>query len=264
MVGSEFESASRPVKFKMKLDRRKEGLTGRSVLQPFLEWRLAVGLLVFAVMTLIVGELGEHIARGNPLTTTDIRLSAWLEANRYPTLTLALRGGTELGATWWAISTALVFGVFLIWKRRFYWLAALWLSVFGGMLLNLQLKSIFHRARPSFSNPVITLTGYSFPSGHTMAATVLYTVVAAYLLTRVRNRSTRGLVIGAAALLISIVGFSRIYLGAHYLSDVLGAIAEGLAWSSLCLTLFHPSWRHRKGQKKRAEDCSPARVESSR
>ena len=201
-------------------------------------------------MTLILGELGEHIANGAPLTLTDIRFSAWLEANRSHNLNTAMRIATELGSTWWAISSAVLFGLYLILQRRFYWLTAVWLSVFGGMLLNVQLKIVFQRARPSFSDPVISLTGYSFPSGHTMAATVLYTVVAAYLLSQIRRGPARLLVIIAAAVLIIIVGFSRIYLGAHYLSDVLGAIAEGLAWSSLCLTLFHSARPRRVDRKK--------------
>jgi len=210
-------------------------------------------------MTLILGELGEHIASGAPLTLTDIRFSAWIEANRSPRLTTALRIATELGATWWVISSAVLFGLYLISRRRFYWLAAVWLSVFGGMLLNVQLKSVFQRVRPSFSNPVLSLTGYSFPSGHTMAATVLYTVLAVYVVTHLRRSSARLVVVLIAALLIAAVGFSRIYLGAHYLSDVLGAIAEGLAWSSLCLALFHSAWQQRVNRKKRAEDVSPAR-----
>ncbi len=222
----------------------------RAHAKSFAGWQLAAGLLIFGVMTLIVGELGEHIANRAPLTHTDIRLSAWLEANRSPALVTTLRIATELGATWWAISSAIVFGLYLISQRRFYWLAAVWLSVFGGMLLNMQLKTVFQRARPSISSPVLTLTGYSFPSGHTMAATVLYTILAAYLFTHVKHRATRALVIIAAAGLIVIVGFSRIYLGAHYLSDVLGAIAEGLAWSTLCLTLLHTARRHRASKKK--------------
>ncbi|HWN12169.1 MAG TPA: phosphatase PAP2 family protein [Pyrinomonadaceae bacterium] len=216
----------------------------------FAGWQLAVGLLVFAVMTVIVGELGERIVREDQLTAVDAKLSTWLHANRSQTLTRALRIATGLGSTWWAICTALAFGIFLISRRQLYWLAASWLSVFGGMLLNMQLKSVFHRARPSFHDPVLSLTGYSFPSGHTMAATVLYTILAAYLATHAKHGVTRALVIIAAAILIIIVGFSRIYLGAHYLSDVLGAMAEGLAWSTLCLALFHTAQRHRAGKKK--------------
>lgn len=205
--------------------------------------QLIVGLLIFSVMTLIVGELGEHIANGAALTQTDLNFSAWLETNRSPGMVSALRIATELGSTWWAICSATAFGIYLILRRRFYWLAAVWLSVFGGMLLNLQLKTVFQRARPSINSPILLLTGYSFPSGHTMAATVLYTVVAVYFVTHLRRGSARALVVLVAVILIAMVGFSRIYLGAHYLTDVLGAMAEGLAWATLCLVTLLSDWR---------------------
>jgi membrane-associated phospholipid phosphatase len=133
----------------------------------------------------------------------------------------------------------------LLWRRQPYWLAAIWLSVFGGMLLNRLLKYAFHRPRPHFTDPILALTSYSFPSGHTMAATVLYGVLAAMLVTKIKRPGFRVLVVLSASLLIALVGFSRMYLGAHYLSDVLGAIAEGLAWLSLCLTAVYSVWRQR-------------------
>ena len=213
--------------------------------KPFVGRELIVGLLIFTVMTLIVGQLGEEIANGEPLTLTDVKFSAWLQTHRTRTLTTALRLATELGSTWMAIATAGVFGLYLLWRRRIYWLAAVWLSVFGGMELNVLLKYAFQRPRPSFDDPILSLTGYSFPSGHTMAATVLYGVLAVFLVTRTKHIAVRAIVILSAGLLIAIVGFSRIYLGAHYLSDVLGALAEGLAWLSLCLSLIYSVWRQK-------------------
>jgi undecaprenyl-diphosphatase len=78
-----------------------------------------------------------------------------------------------------------------------------------------------------------------------MAATVLYGVLAVLLVTKVKRKRYKVLVALSASLLIALVGFSRMYLGAHYLSDVLGAIAEGLAWMSLCLTAIYAVWRQR-------------------
>ena len=208
-------------------------------------WPLVGGLFVFTTMTLVLGELGEHIANGEPLTLVDTNFSNWLDAHRTPALVIIVRIATELGSTWLGVCASSILGLYLIRRRQTYWLAAVWLSVFGGMGLNRFLKYVFHRARPSFDDPILSLTGYSFPSGHTMTATVLWGVLAAYLISRTDRFFVRVLVFLSAAVLIAIVGFSRIYLGAHYLSDVLAAIAEGLAWLSLCFTLVYSFWHKR-------------------
>jgi undecaprenyl-diphosphatase len=169
----------------------------------------------------------------------DAQLSNWLHGHGSLSLTKAMLWFTFFGSTGAVSCIAVAFGLYLIWQRRFQWLAVMVSAVFGGMLLNRLLKYAFQRPRPYFSDPILRLTGYSFPSGHTMMATALYGVVAAYLCTTTVDRRQRLLIIVAAALLIGLVGFSRIYLGAHYLSDVLGALAEGLAWLSLCLTVMY-------------------------
>jgi membrane-associated phospholipid phosphatase len=210
----------------------------------YLGWHLVIGLLVFATTTLILGEIAEDIINNEPLTIADAQLGIWLHAHGSPQLTTVFLVITSLGSTVLVSGIAVVVGLYLLWRRQTYWLAAVWLSVFGGMLLNKFLKYLFHRPRPHFDDPILALSSYSFPSGHTMAATVLYGVLAALLVTKIKRRSYRVLVILAAILLIALVGFSRMYLGAHYLSDVLGAIAEGLAWLSLCLTALYSVWRH--------------------
>jgi undecaprenyl-diphosphatase len=144
-----------------------------------------------------------------------------------------------LGAT---IITAAVF-IYLIKNNQRRWALTVVLSVFGGMLLNVLLKNIFHRARPHFDNPILTLTSYGFPSGHTMMATCLYGVLGAFAVSKLKAWR-RALAVVAASFLILLVGFSRIYLGAHYLSDVLGAMAEGLVWLAFCLTAVNMI-RHR-------------------
>jgi undecaprenyl-diphosphatase len=207
---------------------------------------LVAGLLVFATMTLTLGEISEDVINREPLTVADAQLSIWLHTHATPYLTSAMLLSTRLGSTLIVSCIAAGLGFYLLWQRRFYWLAAVLSSVFGGMLLNKLLKYSFHRARPHFNDPILKLDSYSFPSGHTMMATVLYGALAAYLFSRTMDRRRRVLIVVAAGLLIALVGFSRIYLGAHYLSDVLAAIAEGLAWLSLCLTVVYSLWRQRQ------------------
>lgn len=211
----------------------------------YLGLHLVIGFLVFAAMTLILGEISEDIMNGEPLTIADIQISNWLHTHRSPRLTTAFLIVTSFGSTIPVSFIAITVGIYLLWRRQPYWLSAIWSSVFGGMLLNKYLKLVFYRPRPRFDDPILALTGYSFPSGHTMAATVLYGVLAVLLLTTIKSRSLRVLVVLSASCLIGLVGFSRMYLGAHYLSDVLGAIAEGLAWMSLCLTAVYSVWRQR-------------------
>jgi undecaprenyl-diphosphatase len=211
----------------------------------YLGLHLVIGLLVFVVMTLILGEIAEDIKNGEALTLVDAQINAWLHMHRSPLFTMALTGVTSLGSTILVICIAVTIGLYLLWRRQPYWLAAFWLTVFGGMLLNKFLKLVFYRPRPRFDDPILSLTGYSFPSGHTMAATVLYGVVAVLVITKINDKRYKVIVALAASLLVASVAFSRMYLGAHYLSDVLGAIAEGLAWMSLCLTAVYSVWRHR-------------------
>jgi membrane-associated phospholipid phosphatase len=224
----------------------------------FLSVQLLAGVVIFATMTVALGEISENIINREPLTLADVQLSNWLHAHSSPLLTKAMFVATFFGSTVTVTCIAVALGLYLLWLRRLCWLAALVTSVAGGGLLNKTLKYVFHRPRPHFDDPILTLTSYSFPSGHTMLATVLYGVVAAYLVARTEDWWKRALIILSAGLLIVLVGFSRIYLGAHYLSDVMGALAEGLAWLSLCLTVVYFVWQRRAG----APACSKQSIDS--
>jgi membrane-associated phospholipid phosphatase len=111
------------------------------------------------------------------------------------------------------------------------------------------LKVAFQRARPELDDPIRTFAGYSFPSGHTVAATVVFGTLALYLFTRKKNFRARVVLIGLAMLVILMVAFSRIYLGAHYRTDVVAAMAEGVAWISLSFTVVS-FWRRQKTKRK--------------
>lgn len=170
---------------------------------------------------------------------SDLAVSAWFHAHAHPAITtfmwLITQWNNLLGV---AIMSGLM-AVLLYRHREIESLRLLLMCVPGIMVLNAVLKQVFQRARPAFDDPLLTLATYSFPSGHTAAATVFYGFVAMFLLKRRRGRSAveRGAIVGGAAWKVSLVAVSRVYLGAHYLSDVLAAVIEGLVWLALCVAL---------------------------
>jgi undecaprenyl-diphosphatase len=153
---------------------------------------------------------------------------------------------TNLHGTPGITALSLIMALHLAWTRAWDWLLALVLVVPGGMLLNVLTKHAFGRTRPSFAEPMLTLTTFSFPSGHVAAATLFYGLLATFVIARLEAWRWRVLVAQLAFLLVALVALSRVYLGVHYLSDVLAAFAESVAWLAFCLTAMH-TLRLRRG-----------------
>jgi undecaprenyl-diphosphatase len=130
---------------------------------------------------------------------------------------------------------SVIFGAVLALRRERQWLVTLALAVVGGMLLNDALKLAFHRARPHFDDALDVLGSYSFPSGHTADSTLFYGMLAAYLFARITRRGARMAIVAGAVLAIGTVAFSRVYLGAHYPTDVIAAACSSTVWLVLCL-----------------------------
>jgi len=97
-----------------------------------------------------------------------------------------------------------------------------------------------HRHRPFVDGWFVDWSGYSFASGHTIGATLLYGQLALFLIPMIKSRRGRMLVFSAATFVVVLVGFSRIALGAHYFTDVLGGMFLGASWLTLCLLVSRP------------------------
>lgn len=210
---------------------------------------LTIGALLLIGATWLFSLIAEEVVTDQPLTLLDVRFSVWLRANHQQAVIMVMLVITHLHSMAAVSVLTITFGLYLFRRRYQYWLIALLLTVFGGMFLNVVLKNTYHRTRPQFVDPILTFSSYGFPSGHTMAATCFYGVVAAFAVWKVRTWPGRVLAVTMAASLVLLVGFSRIYLGAHYLSDVLGAMMEGLAWLALCLTAVDVTRRVRYREK---------------
>jgi membrane-associated phospholipid phosphatase len=206
---------------------------------------LTVGVALLLLAAWIFGAIAQDVVTGATITLVDVRLAIWFHERATPGFTRAMLFVTH----WNGIAGSCVMGALLaLWFRRrraHYWLIVCLIAVPGGMLLNVALKHVFRRARPSFDDPLLSLVTYSFPSGHTAAATVFYGLLACYLVRRVRAWRARVTIVLGAGAMVMLVALSRMVLGVHYLSDVLAAAAEGAAWLAICITAVSTLHRRR-------------------
>ena len=179
------------------------------------------------------------------ISVVDHEIAAWFHGHLtrpFIDLMLALSNG---GSPLWIAAITSIAVLILVLRKRWYGLLAIVLTVPGGMLVHHLIQIIVHRHRPFRHSEFLDLGGYSFPSGHTMAATLLYGLLAVFAILVWKGWRWRVLAIFGAFLAIALVGFSRIALGAHYLTDVLGAIAGGASWLILCIMVVEQTRRRR-------------------
>jgi undecaprenyl-diphosphatase len=120
----------------------------------------------------------------------------------------------------------------------------------GGPLLFLAISHIFNRHRPAFAVPIgTTLTGPGFPSGHAVIAVTLYGLLAYLLLPTISSRFWKWVVIVLAVLMMLFIGFSRIFTGGHYLTDVIAGYSVGLAWAGISYMTIETYFARRNRKK---------------
>jgi membrane-associated phospholipid phosphatase len=169
-------------------------------------------------------------AAGEAIVHVDGRLAAALHAQATPAATTGFEVVTQLGSTAVLFAVAAVAAAYLARLGRRPNVAFLILAFAGAEALTWSLKAVFQRERPSFDDPIATASSFSFPSGHALVSFAVYGALAYVLLENLRSRRTRAACVAGAAVVVAAIGFSRLYLGVHYLSDVLAGYAVALAW----------------------------------
>jgi undecaprenyl-diphosphatase len=120
-------------------------------------------------------------------------------------------------------------------------------STAGGFFVNTLMKMAFDRPRPSVVPHLREVVTASFPSGHATISAIVYLTAGVLLFEVVKGRRARLYCLGVAMTLAGLVGFSRVYLGVHYPSDVLAGWATGIAWATMCwLAAQYVERRHRR------------------
>lgn len=140
-------------------------------------------------------------------------------------------------------------GALFAWRRGRYRLSLfLVITAIGGGLVDSAVKILVDRPRPIVEEPLAHAFGKSFPSGHAMSSTVTYGALLLVFLPMV-PKAWRWLAFAGTTLLVLAIGLSRLLLGVHFVSDVLGGWALGLAWVCGCAALFN-IWREERGTPK--------------
>lgn len=212
--------------------------------------RLSLFVVGFVLVAVPFGWLLAQIDQDGSVSRLDTTVAADLHewARRSSGPVGALRAVTHLGSPWWLWAMVVPAVVFVGRRHRSRLAVFLVATTLGGGLLNSVVKLAVDRARPEFAEPIATAAGRSFPSGHAMSSTVVYgALVVVFLPVAVRHgRRLATVAIAAVVALVVVICFSRLALGVHYVSDVLGGVALGLAWLCLSVAAFS-NWREDRG-----------------
>ena len=203
----------------------------------YLGLHLTIGFAISLAGLWLFGGITEDVIHHDPLTQFDVTLLEWLHARATPTGYAIARWLSFLGSPWVLTVGALAVGLLLAARRHWIVLGGWVAALAGGGLLEAVLKSVIRRPRPSYAAEFLRYHTWSFPSGHAMVALIGYGMLAYVLVVLgIRRRALQiAVVLGAAALIVAI-GLSRLYLGVHYFSDVVGGYAAGAVWLSATIS----------------------------
>ena len=180
-------------------------------------------LIVFVGALAAFAHVLEDYLTGDPLVVWDVRFAVWIHEHSDPGLVSFFKVVTQLGGLAFLGALTAAGVVWLLRSLAVDEAVLLVIVAVGIEVVNALLKLLFHRPRPELA--FLDLDTYSMPSGHAAGATAIYAVLA-FLVARRRSNRVRVLCGAVAVLLAVAVGFSRLYLGAHYLSDVLAGRAS--------------------------------------
>jgi membrane-associated phospholipid phosphatase len=193
---------------------------------------LGVALAVLTAGAWAFGALAEEMAEGDTIHV-DRPLANWLHERATDPLTDVVRVLTWTGNGGFLAIVVLVATLFL-WRRRLFSDAAFVVLAFAGAeAITFGMKQGFRRDRPFFEDPLATASSFSFPSGHALVSLAVYGSLALVIARHLTSRRAAAAVLAIAALWVLAIGFSRLYLGVHFLSDVLAGYSAGAAWLAL-------------------------------
>jgi undecaprenyl-diphosphatase len=189
---------------------------------------LAFGMFVRITRELIEGDVGAM----------DSAILLAVAKKRTPFLTITAVDVTALGSITLVLFSVFTLVVLLVLRDRLGALQLVAASV-GAGVLTLVTKNIIERIRPGEAQQLIVVSGFSYPSGHSVSTSALYLTIAIIAGRYVQHSGARAAIVMAVSAVLVMIGASRVYLGVHYATDVASGILLGVAWALLLTGLFN-------------------------
>lgn len=202
----------------------------------YLGLHLTVGMLVSLGALWLLAGVTEDVLHHDPLTHFDVTVMEWFHTHATPTGYRIFSTVTDLGSPLTVIALTLGIAAVLVVERQRVLLVAWLVALAGGGLLDEILKITIRRPRPPYAAEFLQHFSFSFPSGHSIGSFLAYGMLAYLVVLHVRSHAVRVIAVLTAATLVGLIGFSRIYLGVHYFSDVVAGYATGVVWVSSCIS----------------------------
>ena len=226
---------------------------------------IALIVVAGAVLTAFAGDgfldLAELVhSQSDVLQKADAHAHLWAVQHRTSGATSFFVVMSNVGGPFGAAVIALTVAIILLIRKRYRWVLYLAVTVGGGSLLNLELKRYFARARPDVAEMLRRAHGYSFPSGHAMGSTVVFGALSYLAFRTALHWKWKTAAPALAVTLIISVALSRVYLGAHWISDVAAGIACGTMWVAITTMAYETVRRIRRLRAQRPENLSSTRV----
>ncbi|WP_347159520.1 phosphatase PAP2 family protein [Pontibacter chitinilyticus] len=193
-------------------------------------------ILAFCINLALLSELAEQVIESESIVTFDKTFTAMLYSMRTEWLSQVLYVATQLGEQWAVFVIGGILTIICLFRKKYALLIAFWITLAGVGISTKYGKKYVSRDRPA-NVAYYDVEHFSFPSGHATTVLAQFGLIAYFLCRAYRKRHQRQLIVAAAALLIIVVGFSRIYLGVHYLSDVLAGFLLGMLWLLVGISL---------------------------
>jgi membrane-associated phospholipid phosphatase len=225
---------------------RKNDFTGSRTPDLLARWPM-IGLSMFIFGSLLFSAMAYNLYAHGPLLAWDNTIANTLPAiglKSPPFVKTIMDAGYYIGEQV-VIALDILLCIYFIFKRYWQELAMLAIGAAGSSAIYLLISNFVDRQRPPTQIWIILKTP-GFPSGHAIGVVVFYGLMAYWLAPRMRSAFLKGVVIAAALLIMGFVGFSRVFTGGHYLTDVIAGYAIGIAYFGAVYTLIEIYFQKRR------------------